>query len=208
MRETPRHRRLRSDFRAIVQLRDESTILDFSPYGNPPEAYLIRFHGRGLWKPENSSEILGSSTHEVSISFGANYPRQIPDMTWRSPIYHPNISASGVVCLGGYGTHWVPAVGLDDLCLMLWDMIRYQNYDIESPYNREAAAWVRTQTTYRFPVDERPLRDKLARQTPYERAQEGGSPAANDVVFLGDQSSGIVEAEVLDSDDNDILFIE
>ena len=27
-----------------------------------------------------------------------------------------------MVCLGGYGTHWVPSVQLDELCMMLWDM--------------------------------------------------------------------------------------
>ena len=56
-----------------------------------------------------------------------------------TPIYHPNISEIGMVCLGGYGTHWVPSVQLDELCVMLWDMLRYHNYDIRSPYNRESA---------------------------------------------------------------------
>jgi hypothetical protein len=45
---------------------------------------------------------------------------------------------------------------------MLWDMARYHNYDIRSPYNREAALWVANQTNFRFPMDERPLRDLRA----------------------------------------------
>ena len=65
----------------------------------------------------------------------------MPELAWKSPIFHPNISASGVVCLGGYGTYWVPSLALDELCSMLWDMIRYENFDETSPYNREAAAW-------------------------------------------------------------------
>ena len=67
-----------------------------------------------------------------------------------------------MVCLGGYGTHWVPSLNLDELCGMLWDMARYHNYDIRSPYNREAALWVANQTTFRFPLDARPLRDLRA----------------------------------------------
>ena len=67
-----------------------------------------------------------------------------------------------MVCLGGYGTHWVPSVQLDELCTMLWDMLRYHNYDIRSPYNRDAALWVAQQQTFRFPTDERPLRDLRA----------------------------------------------
>jgi hypothetical protein len=46
---------------------------------------------------------------------------------------------------------------------MLWDMVRYENFDETSPYNREAAAWAKGQTFFRLPIDSRPLRDKLAR---------------------------------------------
>jgi len=42
---------------------------------------------------------------------------------------------------------------------MLWDMARYHNYDIRSPYNRDAALWASNQTTFTFPMDTRPLRD-------------------------------------------------
>ena len=83
-----------------------------------------------------------------------------------TPIYHPNISEIGMVCLGAYGTHWVPSLALDELCVMLWDMARYQNYDIRSPYNREAALWTANQTTFRFPIDPRPLRDLRAAARP------------------------------------------
>jgi hypothetical protein len=86
----------------------------------------------------------------------------MPEIRWLTPIYHPNISEIGMVCLGGYGTHWVPSLNLDELCGMLWDMARFHNYDIRSPYNRDAALWVANQTTYRFPLDQRPLRDLRA----------------------------------------------
>src|SRR5258708_14437559 len=77
---------------------------------------------------------------------------------WLTPIYHPNISEIGMVCLGGYGTHWVPSLNLDELCGMLWTMARSPNHDIRRPYNREAALWVANQSTFRFPIDSRPLR--------------------------------------------------
>src|SRR5262249_16563134 len=92
----------------------------------------------------------------------ASYPRTMPEIRWMTPIYHPNISEIGMVCLGGYGTHWVPSVQLDELCIMLWDMLRYHNYDIRSPYNRDAALWVANQTVILFPTDARPLRDLRA----------------------------------------------
>ena len=83
----------------------------------------------------------------------------MPELRWLTPIYHPNISEIGLVCLGGYGTHWVPSLQLDELCNMLWDMARFHNYDIRSPYNRDAALWAANQTTFTFPTDRRALRD-------------------------------------------------
>jgi ubiquitin-protein ligase len=162
MRESPRSRRLKSDFKALEQLAADSTILNFTPYGSPPDFSILKFRGRGIWKPNPQGEAEVRDEHEVHIRLGASYPRMMPELAWKSPIFHPNISASGVVCLGGYGTYWVPSLSLDELCTMLWDMIRYENFDETSPYNREAAAWAKNQTYYSLPIDRRPLRDKLA----------------------------------------------
>ena len=91
-----------------------------------------------------------------------------------------------MVCLGGYGTHWVPSLHLDELCGMLWDMARYHNYDIRSPYNREAALWAANQSTFLFPLDPRPLRDLRAalgriepeaRPTPDARRRHRSAPS-------------------------------
>ena len=221
MRDTPRIRRLRTDLRALERLAKQSTILDFSAsmqHRGLPEAYLVRFRGRGLWRPEGSSEVALREHHEVGIQLGAAYPRMMPELSWKTPIFHPNISSSGIVCLGGYGTHWVPSLNLDELCTMLWDMVRYKNYDVESPYNREAALWAKTQRTYRLPLDSRPIRDQVIRsadpgpapsQPPVVASQAVGTQSADppEVLFL-DDSDNIVDAEVVEPEDPDILFIE
>ena len=157
MHESPRIRRLRNDLAALQRLGTESSIFKFRPTGNPPYHYSITFKGKGLCRDRGKIKLV--HTHQVDIKLGASYPRNIPELRWMTPIYHPNISEIGMVCLGGYGTHWVPSVQLDELCLMLWDMVRYHNYDIRSPYNREAALWVANQTSILFPTDARPLRD-------------------------------------------------
>jgi ubiquitin-protein ligase len=168
VRESPRSRRLKSDYKALELLASESNILSFTSYGAPPDFYILKFRGRGFWKPDAQGEVQQRDEHEVHIRLGASYPRMMPELAWKSRIFHPNISASGVVCLGGYGTYWVPSLALDELCGMLWDMIRYENYDETSPYNREAAAWAKNQTYYSLPIDRRPLRDKLAAATAEE----------------------------------------
>jgi len=160
MYQSPRIRRLKNDVAALERLRSESSVFRFSATGDPPQQYHILFQGRGLWR--DRSKVKGLDRHRVEIKLGASYPRNMPEIRWVTPIYHPNISEIGMVCLGGYGTHWVPSLQLDELCAMLWDMVRYHNYDIRSPYNREAALWVSSQTTFRFPTDARPLRDLRA----------------------------------------------
>ena len=101
----------------------------------------------------------------------------MPELRWLTPIYHPNISEIGLVCLGGYNTHWVPSLQLDELCEMLWDMARYHNYDIRSPYNREAALWAANQSTFAFPMDHRPLRDLRASRGREEPAAAVAGPS-------------------------------
>ncbi|NLF72834.1 MAG: ubiquitin-conjugating enzyme E2 [Candidatus Anammoximicrobium sp.] len=167
MRRSPRLRRLESDWKAMQLLQAESSIVHITtpatPFAGPPEVYFVRFRGPGVWKPEGSDRVLLREGHEVLIRLGASYPRMIPELAWRTPVFHPNISANGVVCLGGYSTHWAPGLRLDELCVMLWDMARYANYDVNSPYNRAAAQWACSQTEFRFPIDGRVLRDRLAR---------------------------------------------
>ena len=209
-RESPRIRRLRSDFQALERLRQESALLEFeiqTPTMDPPHAYLVRFLGRGLWRPTSTAAVQTREFHEVSIRLGANYPRMMPELTWRTPIFHPNISTSGVVCLGGYGTFWVPSLHLDELCSMLWDMIRYANFDVNSPYNREAAFWAKTQQEFRLPLDPRPLRGRTGEIV---RKSNPSPPRVvqPDIQFLSD----VVEAEVIEPDvshaSREILIIE
>ncbi len=232
MRESPRTRRLRSDYKALQQLRSESSILDFTvpgaAFGGAPEVYLVKFHGKGVWRTDDKKEVRVSDYHEVQIKLGASYPRMIPELSWKTPIFHPNISASGVVCLGGYGTHWVPSLQLDELCTMLWDMIRYRNFDVDSPYNREAANWVKSNSKIGLPLDSRSIRDRLSSEIPALRPEDdvaarrvdpphtGNVVALAEVVpveepqpevlFLSDVE--IVEAEIVERADSDILYIE
>lgn len=223
MRESPRIRRLRSDLKSMETLRAESSIVDFQVAGNPPDKYWVRFHGKGLWCPDGRpSSIMVRERHDVRIVLGASYPRIMPELNWLSPIFHANISASGVVCLGGYSTHWVPSLGLDALCEMLWDMIRYQNFDVESPYNREAATWVKTQNTYIFPLDRRPIRDRKVRQARFtpahapnqrqkrevDEANTADAPKGAEIVGIASDDEEIIDAEVVDAEDQDIVFLD
>ncbi|OJW26877.1 MAG: hypothetical protein BGO49_21380 [Planctomycetales bacterium 71-10] len=174
MHDSPRLRRLRNDLAALERLKAESSVFDFRAQGDPPQVYRIRFSGKGLHR--DGGKVRPLATHEVEIKLGSSYPRSMPEIRWLSPIYHPNISEIGMVCLGGYGTHWVPSVQLDELCLMLWDMARYHNFDVRSPYNRDAALWAGNQTAVPFPTDPRPIRDLREAQGRVEAAPAASRP--------------------------------
>jgi ubiquitin-protein ligase len=161
--DTPRTRRLRADHEALKTLKENSTIVDFQAFGDPPERYLITLKGKGLIRKSEADSVEAADVHRVEIRLGIDYPRSRPDLQWLTSIYHPNISAVGAVCLGGYSTNWVPSLGLAELCEMLWDMVRYANYDPKSAYNYAAGRWSETQTQFDFPLDARPLRDRLAK---------------------------------------------
>ena len=165
MRLSPRIRRLKADYRSVCQLRDDSKILSFECSGTPPQKYELHFQGAGFYRNETSGNIEVCNSHRVTVNLVASYPRMMPGLVWQTPIFHPNISTNGVVCMGGYGSNWVPSLTLDEMITMLWHMIRYKNFDSDSPYNREAAAWTQSQTDFKFPIDTRSIRDRISCQT-------------------------------------------
>jgi len=172
-------------------------VFSFQATGNPPQKYRLVFTGAGF-KRDRNGVISVAPHHEVLVELGAAYPRMIPNLAWQTPIFHPNISNNGVVCLGGYGTHWVPSLTLSEMCTMLWDMIRYKNFDSESPYNREAALWAKTQSHYQFPIDGRSIRDRISSDQP-ESAQTSQSLPEVEVTRVPDEAPVLaVEAELVE----------
>jgi ubiquitin-protein ligase len=161
--DTPRVRRLKADAEAMKNLKEHSGILEYQAHGDPPERYMITLKGKGLLRKSEADPVEVAEVHRVEIRLGIDYPRSRPDLQWLTSIYHPNISAVGAVCLGGYSTNWVPSLGLAELCEMLWDMVRYENYDPKSAYNYSAGRWSETQTQYDFPLDRRDLRDRMTK---------------------------------------------
>jgi ubiquitin-protein ligase len=197
---------LRSDWKALQQLAAESSICRFQAEGNPPDEYEVTFQGRGVGQNEKG-EVYVREEHDVLIRLGANYPRVMPELRWMTEIFHPNISANGSVCLGGYQKHWVPSLDLAELCEMLWDMIRYENYDVRSAFNRMAAEWSVRQERFDFPLDNRPIRDKLAvakAKEPVRQAQ--ARPKQPDVVFA-EVVEEAVTAQIVDERAEEILYI-
>jgi hypothetical protein len=130
--------------------------------GRPPEKYLVMFRCRGLMRKEPGGEIVPANQHLLEVVFGWDFPQVPPRFVWMTPIWHPNILPP-YLCAAGRA--FALSTTLDQICLMVGQMIQYQNYNIKDPLNHEAAIWA-SQNPHRFPVDRRGLLDGKERLAP------------------------------------------
>lgn len=160
--KTPRSIRLGKDLEDMKAYRKDSTIFDFEAIGDPPEKYIITFHGHSLVPTKGGGVTLGN-VQKVELSMGTEYPTRQPQIRWMTPIVHPNISAGGGVCLGNYGNAWTPYFKLVDLIEILWDYSRMAVLNPHGGYGGRTSVegWEKLRREFKFPVDLRPLRDKV-----------------------------------------------
>jgi len=153
-----RDERLLSDYEKVKLLAQRSPYIHLERVtGNPPDEYLIRFTCKGIAKLEHEQPVW-SEDHLVEIRLGPSYPDIAPDRTWKTPIFHPNISTNGNVCVG---YEWARSRYLDDFLVFLAQMVRYEGTGLtfltdQTPYRSEAYQWAKN-NKHLFPVDKRPL---------------------------------------------------
>ena len=92
----------------------------------------------------------------LRIDLPARYPFERPVLTVESPIFHPNIFASGVIC---QGDKWLPGEGLDLLVKRIIRLVTFAPGHVNpaSAANRAAAAWYlqqRSKAPQLFPTDQ------------------------------------------------------
>ncbi len=105
-------------------------------FGDPHVTY-VRF------RPED--EIYCEQTHILRIKwkYGSNvpmeYPRNPPNVTWITPIYHANIDLSGIICLDilKESNKWVAKYGIETILTSLQLLMITPN--TSSPLNAVAA---------------------------------------------------------------------
>ena len=149
--------RMKNDYEEMLRLKSESSIIDFATTGNPPTRYNLVFRCAGMkWDESGNAALI--QEHRCMIVLGAQYPSQAPDVTWLTPILHPNIKLQAV-CHSG---QWAPSWSLAEFVSELADMARYAKFNLQSPLDTKAAEWAKRNLNL-FPLDSRPIRDKIAR---------------------------------------------
>jgi ubiquitin-protein ligase len=146
--------RLEEEYRSLMDVSERSDLLHIEPIeGNPPKRYRISFKCRGIMLQPDSGKTCVTANHLMEIYLPSKYPNERPERRWLTPIFHPNINKNGGVCLGD---DWAPSMTLAWLVEQLADYITYRAYNVDDPYNKEAADWAR-ENSDKFPVDNRPL---------------------------------------------------
>jgi len=147
----PREDRLVCESRRLDALNDDCEAVRVepikSPPGRAPERYKVIFLVRGISGIDASQKPLFSERHEVEMYCDSEFPSNVPQLTWITPIWHPNIQHNPPknVCVNK--SEWLSSSGLDDLCQQMFEMVQYKNYHASNtppyPLDSEAAKWVR-----------------------------------------------------------------
>lgn len=144
--------RLQKDYEELVGLtQGRTTLIKFDHRGSPPTYYKFTITLTGL-KLEGDRAIQ-TSFHQFELKLGSHYPSEPPDVTWLTPIFHPNIRGQAVC----HSQQWSPAWSLADFVIELGDMIRMDKFNVKSPLDRKASTWADKNREH-FPVDQRSLR--------------------------------------------------
>ncbi len=119
----------------------KGNILVHSNADHAPTAYELTLHYPGVKMGDHGPEL--TTKHQVEIILPSDYPLEAPKVRWLTPIFHPNISRRGHVCLGILMDRYLPGLGLAYIVRMLIDMVRYRNYDVQHglSLNPDAAKW-------------------------------------------------------------------
>jgi ubiquitin-protein ligase len=91
----------------------------------------------------------------LRIDLPARYPFERPVVKVETPIFHPNVFTSGVIC---QGERWLPGEGIDLFVKRMIALVTFTPGAVNpaSAANREAAAWYlqqRARTPEAFPTD-------------------------------------------------------
>lgn len=104
--------------------------------GQPPDHYEIEYRLKGYVKDSDNAVTI-DATHRVRISLPFGYPHFAPIAKPLSPNFHPDIDPAAI----RIADQWQKNPSLPDLVLYIGEMISGNVYNLDDPFNQEAAEW-------------------------------------------------------------------
>lgn len=149
----PRQTRLAKERERLMTLNKESENVYVDPVdvhpGSEPERYRITFKCKGIVgiQGEAQDPVYGFK-HEVELYCHEDFPSEVPQLRWITPIWHPNIQHQEPKGVCTNKAAWLAGMGLDELCRQMFEMVQYKNYHADEsnfpyPLDHVAAKWVR-----------------------------------------------------------------
>lgn len=74
---------------------------------------------------------------KLIITLNADYPRTPPDIFFKTPLFHPNISTMGEICMDILKENWSPILTISKVLLSICSLLDDPNPD--DPLNVDAA---------------------------------------------------------------------
>ena len=121
--------------------------------GQPPDNYDIEYKLRGYCRDDDGNVTI-SSTHQVRISLPFGYPHFAPIAKPLSPIFHPDVDPAAI----RIAEQWQSNPSLPELVLHIGEMISGNVFNLEDPFQQEAAAWYKSHSE-QLPLDTLSLAD-------------------------------------------------
>ncbi len=109
-----------------------------STEGQPPDNYEIEYALQGYVKGSDGSVTI-EHTHRVRISLPFGYPHFPPSVKPITNIFHPDVDPAAI----RIADKWQENPSLADLTVYIGEMISGNVYNLEDPFNQEAADWYR-----------------------------------------------------------------
>ncbi|CAM5278335.1 hypothetical protein SAVIM338S_00096 [Streptomyces avidinii] len=94
------------------------------------------FAGTAVLVPPPDSLYYGTRL-EVSVTLSADYPRTPPSLVFHTPVFHPNISNTGIVSFPLLAENWSPDATLHQVLISLLTLL--DEPDVTDPLRPEAA---------------------------------------------------------------------
>jgi len=146
-----RKKRLKNDHERLVAALEGNDFVEIlETKGNPPNQYSIAYKFKGATLDPSTGEVSYTTHHEVEITLFREYPIDPPYCKAETGVFHPNISFSDL-WVADEGS-WSPGKTVLDVVKQVGRMISYQDYDLSSPLNEEAAKWAKENESA-FPLD-------------------------------------------------------